>query len=91
MRKIDGKFRIEGEKIISSSGNREIPVGEPLFLLRAKDRNAIATLTAYRKLCIADSCFPEHLEGIDAAITAFATFSEHHPELMKQPGSTRGK
>lgn len=90
MRRIDNKFHIEGGSIFSKTG-REVPIGRPLFLFDAADRLAAGVLRAYRSMCEADGCTPEHLHGVDEMIIEFEKFRHDHPELMKQPGSTRGK
>jgi hypothetical protein len=89
MRQIDGKFRIEGDKIISVTG-REIPEDEPLFLLRARDTLALPLLQRYLVIAVDDNCTDYHLEGIRAVIAEFQRFSLKHPERLKQPGGTKG-
>lgn len=89
MRRIDGKFHIEGEKVIHVSG-REVPEDEPLFLFRARDRYAVSVLTTYRKTCQDAGCTEYQIAGIQAAINAFLKFREEHPERMKEPGITMG-
>jgi hypothetical protein len=87
-RGIDGKFGIRGSKIVNLVSGEEIPLDEPLFLLRARDGHAVDTLFAYREIC-APSCNELHLAGIDQVIEKFSRFAEEHPERIKQPGITR--
>ncbi len=89
MRKIDSKFHIESDQIISTTG-RTIPEDEPLFLLRARDYLALPLLKHYRELCVADGCTEYHLTGIDEVIQSFERFAQEHAERLKQPGITRG-
>ncbi len=67
-----------------------VPSDEPLFVLRAKDRNALATLRKYLDICQTDGCPQDHIDGILNRIDDFLTFAAGHPERMKQPGVTRG-
>jgi hypothetical protein len=90
-RNIDGKFFIDGEQIVSRHGN-VVPEDEPLFLLRARDENAILTLKAYRDICHVRACPWEHVVGIEDTIRLFERFRRENPERMKEPGSSlRGK
>ncbi len=90
MRHIDPKYRIEGNEILNLTGV-PIPEDEPLILFRARDRNALKMLIYYRELCTLDGCTDFHMRGIDNRIDAFGEFRDIHPDLMKQPGITRGK
>ncbi len=88
MRRLDGKFSIEGDHIINTVSGEPIPEDEPLFLLRARDGHAYATLYHYLCLCRGD-CNDLHLHGIEQTIRKFIDFANAHPERMKQPGVTR--
>jgi hypothetical protein len=103
MRKtIDGKFGIAGKiengrasttrtdfEIANLVSGEIIPKEEPLFLLRARDRNAIALLLAYRDLAADDGCNELHLAGIEQLLKKFSDFAKQYPERMKQPGITK--
>jgi hypothetical protein len=82
MRTVDGKYFLEGNKIIKGTNGQEIPEDEPLFLLRARDHLAAPLLWKYRELAI---------DGIEACIAKFEEFARTFPERMKQPGCTLGK
>jgi len=95
---IDPKFSIQVEtsqfepptvRIVNPAGV-PIPIDEPLFLLRARDRNALALIERYREVCTDDGCTDYQLSGIDNRIVAFREFAKKHPDRMKQPGITRG-
>jgi hypothetical protein len=88
MRKLDGKFHIEGEAIVKTSSGEVLPEDEPLFFLRGRDRLALAALTHYRVLCVLDGCNDYQLAGIDERIAAFEEYAALRP--TKQPGVTRG-
>jgi hypothetical protein len=90
MRKIDEKFSTTGD-IVKSSNGEIVPEDEPLFLIRARDRLAVAALETYRELSQKDGCIDYHFEHLDKDIEAFKRFREEHPERMKQPSITRGK
>lgn len=87
--KIDGKFSCDGKRIFNTVSGEELPGDEPRFILRARDRNALAALRDYRVECENDGCNELHLAGIDKTITAFEKFFMEHPERMKEPGVTR--
>lgn len=97
MKQIDPKYKIKAEgrgfiKIeIVNGSDVPIPDDEPLMLFRARDRNALAMLEEYRRLCVLDNCTDFHMAGIQNRIQAFRAFAEQHPERMKQPGVTKGK
>jgi len=90
MRKIDEKFSTTGD-IVKLSNGEIVPEDEPLFLIRARDRLAVAALEAYRVLSQEDGCIDYHFEHLDKDIEAFKRFREEHPERMKQPSITRGR
>lgn len=75
--------------IVKASTGVPIPEDEPLILFRARDRNALAMLEAYREICEADQCTPEHIAGIRYTYNAFREFRNNQPERMKQPGISR--
>ena len=65
----------------SRSSAEPIPDDEPIFVLRAKDRLAVRTLTAYFS-AIED---PEHARAAGVRLEDFKRFSREHPERMKDP------
>jgi hypothetical protein len=91
MRRLDGKFSIDGDEIIKTSNGEKIPHDEPTFLIRGRDWLALKGLRAYRQISIQDQCNDFHIGGIDDAIEAFEEFARAYPERMKQPGITRGR
>jgi hypothetical protein len=91
MRKLDEKFHIEGDQIIKTANGEAIPEDEPVFLIRARDRLAIAALLHYRDISQQDGCNDYHFSHLDKDIQAFREFRDKHPERMKQPSITRGK
>ena len=90
MRRIDGKFHIDGERIVKTSNGDEVPADEPLILIRARDYLALPLLCYYADLSREDGCNDFHMNGIAKVIEEFQRFETEHPERMKQPGITRG-
>lgn len=94
---INKKFGITSEGLLvkltplPERNAQEIPFDEPIFVMRARDRLALATLNNYYALSIADGATPFHLEAVAACFKQFAEFRNSHPERMKQPGITLGK
>lgn len=88
MRKIDEKFSTNGTIIFNTVSGEHIPEDEPLFLLRARDVNALPTLREYLSLC-QRNCNLLHIDGIKQAISKFDFYSKTHLERMKEPGKTK--
>ncbi len=92
---IDGKFGISkygttsSRHIVNLVSGQEIPEDEPLFLLRARDNNALSMLYAYLEICTHAGCNDLHAAGIRQVISEFERFQSDHPERMKEPGVTR--
>ena len=78
------KYIIEGWVRNRQSGEA-IPDDEPVFLLRARDRNAAATLKAYLLLIIQDGCDKEHQTAVGLRIHQFEDFAHFHAKRMKKP------
>jgi hypothetical protein len=65
--------------------NREtcepIPDDEPIFILRAKDKNAALAIAYYKKLCANE----KHQEDVNRRLHDFVEFAHNHPERMSEP------
>jgi hypothetical protein len=83
----DGKYRLG---LVKKSNGEAIPDDEPVFILRARDHNAVAALLLYKDVCIEDGCNDYQMDGVNLAIKLFGDFANQHPDKMKQPGITRG-
>jgi len=83
----DGKFRLA---LVKMSNNEVIPDDEPIFILRARDEQAVKTLKFYHEVCRKHDCNDHHLLGIEIAIDRFIQFATDSPERMKEPGITKG-
>jgi hypothetical protein len=90
VRNLDGKFSIDGDRVIKTSNGEAIPDDEPVFLLRARDHLAIPLLEIYNQLSIVDGCNEYHFDALNKTIAKFAQFSRLNPGRMKQPNITRG-
>ena len=91
IRKIDLKHHIDEKGQIVKTGNSvPIPDDEPLILFRGRDHLAVKMLNFYYQLCHDDGCNDFQLGQVSELIKKFEKFAAEHPEVMKQPGVTRG-
>lgn len=91
IRQIDLKHHVdEHGEIVKTGNNVVVPREEPLILFRGRDYLAVPLLELYRKLCSEDGCNDFQLGQIDELINRFKTFASANPNVMKQPGVTRG-
>ena len=58
---------------------------EPLFVLRATDRNVVETILEYATICHAAGCSEAHVQGVKAQAEAILKWQSMHPELVKLP------
>ena len=58
--------------------------GEPIFVLRAKDKYALETLIEYRELC-AHKCSTDHFQAIEKRIDEFGDWGIDNESKMKIP------
>ncbi len=68
-------------QIMNRATCEAIPDNEPVFILRAKDKNAALVIAYYKNLCRNDN----HKEVIKDRLHQFVNFAHEHPELMKEP------
>ena len=78
---LERKYAIENGRLVKRSTGVPIPDDEPLFILRAKDSNALPTLMAYIAICFDLN----HRELVMKSVLDFKEFSIKHPELMAEP------
>ena len=88
MRRIDGKYSVDGDRIINTMTGEAIPEDEPVFLLRARDNIALKTLYEYLGSCSEAGCGILHMQTLVQRIAAFQKWSADNPEKMKEPGSS---
>lgn len=68
-------------RIVTRATGKPIPDDEPVFILRAKDVNALPALRGYVLLLEDDA----HITAVHQRIAAFESFAASHPERMEQP------
>jgi hypothetical protein len=82
--KQEPKYRAEGGRIYNRASGAQIPDDEPVFILRARDTTAVATLLHYyqgHRLCQND----QHADAVLQRLRDFQQFQREHPERMKYP------
>lgn len=68
-------------RLTNRATGKPIPDDEPVFILRAKDVNALHALRGYVLMLEDDA----HITAVHQRIEAFEAFAAAHPERMKQP------
>lgn len=71
-------------RIYNRASGEAIPDDEPVFILRARDTTAVATLLHYyhgHRLCQND----RHADAVLQRLRDFQRFQREHPERMKYP------
>jgi len=76
----DAKFTVEVRE-----GHKPLEEDEPCFVLRAQDKLAADAILNYAALCRDAGCSEEHVTAINHSVSAFDTWAETHPDLMKLP------
>jgi|SRR6185503_11113900 len=79
------KYAAVGGKLVNRQSNTTIPDDEPVFILRARDKHAAATLIAYCQLV--DN--PEHREAVRLRAAQFSNWAAIHHERMHEPDTTK--
>lgn len=77
------KYKIEDGRLVRRADGVPVPEDEPLFILRAQDRNALPVLVAYNAICQN----LEHNANVTKSIKDFTDFRNSNPERMKEPDS----
>lgn len=78
-------------RLVKSTNDVEIDLDkEPVALFRGRDRLFLPMLVYYRELCRLDGCNDFQLGQIDELIGRVGNFANMNPDVMKQPGITRG-
>jgi hypothetical protein len=76
LRDLDLKYYIDTDGNICRKGSDEpIPLDEPIFLLRARDPNAVLLLQIYTALCEKAECVPGQILACRELIRKFVSFS----------------
>jgi hypothetical protein len=82
------KYTVRGGRIVNRATGIAIPDDEPLFILRAKDREAVYAIMGYRSRCLGNA---DHYRAIDGRVEDFLRFKEAHPERMKEPDTAQAQ
>ncbi|HAL45497.1 MAG: hypothetical protein A2Y12_08805 [Planctomycetes bacterium GWF2_42_9] len=75
------KYKIENNQIINIKTGVAIPDNEPVFILRAKDTNALSAIGEYYGIC--DNV--EHSAAVGAVFRKFADWQDSNQEIVKEP------
>lgn len=75
------KYTTDGNHIINRATREPIPHHEPIFIMRARDRNALFGLIEYSRRC-KDTA---HVEAIHGRISDFARWAALDPSRIKEP------
>jgi hypothetical protein len=85
----DPKYSIRNNRLINAERNEDIPLDEPVFLLRARDWHGQDGVFRYmdtiRHAVGQGDVLPAHLEAVRRRLADFEQFRKDHPERMKQP------
>lgn len=81
----ESKYEARGDRLFNRATGQQIPDNEPVFVLRAKDKHALAALNAYLKAVET----PEHAAAVQLRIGDFLNFRNHNPSRMKEPDTAR--
>lgn len=79
------KYEIKDGKIHNRQSGEQIPDDEPIFVLRARDSHAVATLSTYLCLVKASGDHGAHLNAVRMRLDQFEKFSRENKERMKLP------
>lgn len=58
---------------------------EPIFLIRAQDRNAVETIQAYADICENDNCDSGFVGAVLDRAQEFSNWQSANPDLVKKP------
>ncbi len=75
------KYTVRGGKIFNRASGEAIPDDEPVFIFRARDKQAAYALISYLTVCVD----PEHVSAVTKRIQDFCRFENQHPSRMKEP------
>ena len=85
--KQEPKYGAEGARIFDRASGDFIPDDEPIFILRARDTTAVATLLHYymgHRACQNE----QHADAVLGRLLDFQRFQREHPDLMKYPDTS---
>ncbi|MNU19496.1 hypothetical protein D3C71_77240 [compost metagenome] len=80
----DPKYSIRNNRLINAERNEDIPMDEPVFLMRARDKLAHHSILDYAERCERMAGRP-HVLAVLTRANEFAAFANDHPDRMKYP------
>ena len=80
---IERKYKIENNRLVRRTSGVPVPEDEPLFVLRAQDRNALPAMLAYLTICTDLN----HRTNVLKSIKDFKDFIDKYPNRIKEPDS----
>lgn len=75
-------FKIVDGDLVSKTDDVEVPEGEPVFILRARDLKVLSTIRCYQSLFAPTS---DNWKVIQEVLDDFNEFRQKFPERMKEP------
>lgn len=73
-------------QFMDENGDVKFPPDEPIFVLRAKDRLALAPVRIYLEKCEAAAGVPDlHIQGVEASLADFDRFRQENPDRLNTP------
>lgn len=87
----DRKFYIKDGLLVNRVSGEAIPDDEPIFILRARDKFSLPTISSYHRHVENAPRYPNkdgHLAAIEAASREFKVWRDAHPDKSKLPGIT---
>jgi len=82
-------FHIDGEQLVKTSNGQPVPEDEPVFIIRARDKNAVETLTHYIWLCRMSSTPEDRIADLYEVVDRFKSYANTHQ--TKTPGWSHGQ
>lgn len=86
--KQEPKYEARGGRIFNRASGEQIPDDEPVFILRARDTTALATLIHYYTQHINYQNM-DHACAVFGRVKDFQQFQREHPERTKYPDTAR--
>lgn len=77
----DTKYFVHDGSFVNRTTHELIPAAEPVFILRARDKHAIETLSKYLDLVQDEG----HQEAVSKVLQRFIDYAEGHQARMKEP------
>ncbi len=81
----DPKYGLRDGRLVNTASGEVIPLDEPVFLFRARDKVAVHALRAYLQLIQDREPVSAHVDAVSKRIADFEQFATAHPMRMKWP------